>query len=85
MLTIMVSRARRPSYSRLCVAARDGGHVLKLSRMEGEQWGLQLLIRPGDGCAGWRGAAVLFPDLGELDQHAVYLLRWMQEIDTVGG
>jgi hypothetical protein len=73
MLTSMVSDA---SYVRLCAVAERVGHIVKLSR-HGDDWGLQIVIAPAAGGEEqWRAAAVLFPDLRELDHHAGYLLAW---------
>ena len=78
-LTTMVSK--RTAYRKLCRKAARGGHVLKLSRVGDEGWGLQLLAPPNQDGAGWRAAGVLFPTLAELDSQAGHLLRWVRALE----
>jgi hypothetical protein len=65
-----------PYYEALCTAAKGGGHVLKLTRQAGDSWGLQVAAGP-DSRGDYRAIGILFPDVGELDQHAQHLLAWL--------
>ena len=73
--------SKKGKYRKLCKEAARRGHVIKLSRIDGTQWGLQLLVSPGRSGARWRAAGVLFPSLSELDRHAAHLLRWLRAIE----
>jgi len=74
----------RAEYDRLCEEAARAGGVIKLSRLGDDGWGLQLLIAPARDGAGWRAAGVVFPDLSELDRHAVHLRQWARAMMRAG-
>ncbi len=69
------------SYRTLCLEAEASGHIVKLSRFDGGDWGLQLLVAPQGAATQWRAGGFAFFELEELDRHAAHLLAWLRVQD----
>jgi hypothetical protein len=64
-------------YERLCQLVAQEAGTVKLSRQP-DTWAIQATLPPTATDLGWRGAALLFADIAELDAQARHLLRWLE-------